>query len=94
MESVYTVMAIGKVRRNQSGEEGTDPRGKLQPKLSMQGIKEVPQSRDLGGGECVPERTQLQNAGANWAPETIKSIPFHWVNKYTFSLYYRLNADL
>ena len=51
-------MAVGKVLRNQGSEEGSDPRGKLLLKLSIQSIKEVPQSQAFGGGECVPERTQ------------------------------------
>lgn len=50
-------MTTGKVMRKHR-EEGTDPGGKLLPKPSIQSIKELPQSRDLGGGERVPERTQ------------------------------------
>lgn len=47
------VITIGKVMRNQGSKEGTGPREKLLPKSSIQSTEEVPQSKDLGGGECV-----------------------------------------
>ena len=58
----------------------------------MQSISAVAQSKDLGGCEYAPKRIPPQDAGANWAPETIKSNPFHYVEKHKFSFYHGLDA--
>ena len=85
-------MATGIVMRHQEGKEETDSK-RLLPERSMQSVSGVAQSMALGGGEYAPKRVQPQDAGVNWVPETIKSNPFHYVNKHKLSFYYGLDAE-